>query len=266
VAPADLPKVLEANVDQTPEPALDPQADRLMVLSQDCDLAHDSVEAEPWAELLLIRRLDGFDKHRDNPCRHGKNPRRLVLQVRAGDQEIWHWAEPHSRFRVPRTILVGLIPDQEHSLKESQTRQVAAWITRRYTRAALADAFNTRLKAVARRLDELWKSGSAEPVSGCYVLGARDERSFGESYRIRLILAVASQAARQAEGLAAAGQVAEKLDRILGDCAGIEVEDIRVDPEEDLTLADLRHYQRMDLDYRSGADQPGAAQPVDQPR
>jgi hypothetical protein len=166
VTPKDVAKVLQANVDHAPEPAVDCEADRLLVISQDCDLTHHALKDEPWAEFLPIRRLDDYDKVRDNPCRYGKNPRRLVFAEMEGVREVWYWTEPHSRFRVPR--------------------------------------------------------------------------------------------------MDAASQVEQELTQILGGCPGIDIDDIRIDPEEDLTLADLRHYQRMDLDYRSGFDRPMAAGPADE--
>lgn len=260
----DVQAVLAASVDRCPSPAVEAAADRLMVLTQDCDLAHHRLDDEPWAELIALRPLGSFDKGRDNPCLHGKNPRRLVFQIEGESPATWWCLEPHSRFRIHREALSALALDPERSLPEKTAQILARWISRRYTRAAMADAFNTRLRQKARELGDLWKSLDAETVSGVYLLGAREELPEGQNYQLDVILSIASDSSQDPALWERAQRVSQALDTILDSCPGIEVVRLSERPEQDITLRDLRNYQRLDLDYRSGSDRPNASGPVEQ--
>jgi hypothetical protein len=259
----DVQAVLAASVDHRPSPAVDASVDRLMVLTQDCDLVHERLEDEPWAEIIPLRPLGPYNKGRDNPCLHGKNPRRLVFQIEGESPATWWCLEPHSRFRIPREILAPLDPDPEKSLPEKTAQVLARWISRRYTRAAMADAFNIRLRQKTRELGDLWKSVDAEAVSGVYLLGAREELPEGQNYQLDVLLSIASESSHDSLLLERAQRVSRTLDTILDSCPGIEVVRLSEKPEQDITLRDLRNYQRLDLDYRSGTDRPNASRPVD---
>lgn len=258
----DVYGVLAASVDRCPSPAVNAAADRLMVLTQDCDLVHDRLEDEPWAEIIPLRPLGPYDKNRDNPCLHGKNPRRLVFQIEGESPMAWWCLDPHTRFRIPRETLTTLAPDPERSLPEKTAQALARWISRRYTRAAMADAFNTRLRQKASELGDLWKSLDAEAVSGVYLLGAREELPEGQDYQLDVILSIPSDSIRDPVLLERAQRVSRVLDGILDSCPGIEVIRLSERLEQDITLGDLRNYQRLDLDYRSGSDRPNASSPL----
>lgn len=263
VQASDVELVLRASVDHCPAPGIDGSADRLMTLTQDCDLVHDRFEFEPWAELVLLRPLGPYDKNRDNPCLFGKNPRRLVFQIEGEAPTEWWCLDPHSRFRIPRQTLLGLVADPSRSLPVDTTQALARWISRRYTRAAMANSFNDRLKCRSSEMGDLWKSTDAEAVSGVYLLGAREERPEDQDYQITVFLAIATGSVGDPILLERAHRVGRTLDVILSSCPGIAVDDVIVRPERDITLGDLRNYQRFDLDYRSGTDRQNASFPVD---
>jgi hypothetical protein len=129
----------------------------------------------------------------------------------------------------------------------------------------MADAFNDRLKYRSIEMGNLWKSVDAEAVSGVYLLGAREELPEDQVYQITVILSFATNTSRDPVLLEMAQSVSRTLDTILSSCPGIEVVEVMVRPEQDITLGDLRNYQRLDLDYRSGSDRPLSARPIDEP-
>ena len=55
----------------------------------------------------------------------------------------------------------------------------------------------------------------------------------------------------------------ERFSSILDGCDGIADHDIRTLPEDDLTLADMRRFRRLDRDYRSLPERDDAASPAD---
>jgi hypothetical protein len=51
--------------------------DRAIIISQDCDIVHDSYEVEPFVELIRAKH----SSVENGLTRHGRNPRRLQLDA-----------------------------------------------------------------------------------------------------------------------------------------------------------------------------------------
>lgn len=255
----DVAAVCAAAVDLLPDPPVS-EHDRLMVLTQDCDMVHGRLADEPWVEVVPIRPVFDFKKNRDNPCLHGRNPRRLVFKI-PGEEPEWWVMEAWNRFRFPRQNLLGRTPDPDRSLFTPQRKDLARWVSRRYTRAAFADEFNRRLATQKVELEDLWKSDLARVISGIFIQGADEERDACRPYPIKVLLAISSEAQDLPEMYDQAQEVGDRFKEILEACPGIVVRDLRVDPEIDITVADLRAFSRMDKDYRSPGDTPMASLP-----
>jgi hypothetical protein len=258
----DLEGLTQRAVDRVPNSPLVAE-DRLVVLTQDCDLVHKHLEDEPWVDVIPARPITTRDPNRDNPCLHGKSPRRLVFKLAGADPEWWSVEAKH-RFRIPRQELQSLQPDPERGLPPEIRADLARWMARRYTRAGFADAFNARLKPKERDLEDLWKSEPAKAISGIFILGALEELATGAPYKIKVLLAYTDQAVGDPELNAKVHALGDEFQTLLEACPDIEVEDLRVDPERDVTLADLRSYSRMDKDYRSPSDSPLSSRAPDE--
>jgi len=83
--------------------------DRLITCSHDCDITNQSLEAEPYVEILILKPIPSSS--RDGSLFWGKNPRRFQFDLSgptlAGTLEI----DIHDRFRTDRSLLVGALPD-----------------------------------------------------------------------------------------------------------------------------------------------------------
>ncbi len=240
----DHQALLTGSVDRVPE--LDETPFRLVVVTQDCDLAR-----EPGIEPLYL---------------NGRNPRLLHIRPTSSREPIpWLEISIHDRFRVEKEALAGLSIDETARLEVGDVRLLSRWIAKRYTRPAFPDAFNRRLETVDRQLERLFRSRDGRVVTGVFLDVADDEHPDDEPYAIAVRITAKAESWEEAEFRDALLGFEERFSSILDGCGGIVVadDDIRVLPEDDLTLADLRRFRRLDKDYRSLPERDGVAPPAD---
>ncbi len=226
----------------------------LVVLTQDCDLVHQSYEVEPNVELIAGALLENAD----NGLRHGRNPRRLHLDLEpSATANAAVGFSVHRRIVVPRSLLEDHKPHTSLRLGRDERRLLCDWVAKRYVRAAFPDAFNERAQESLRRIEkELKRSG--EHVTGLFLMIDPDEeRGEGESYRIVLRVVARREVLSDEKTEIALVRVAKVIADALGSCRGILVEDHQLISESEFTLEDLRFFKRWDWDYRSHSGEPG---------
>ena len=257
--PADNETLLAASVDRVPEPG--ESVVRLVAVTQDCDLVQEP-DIEPFVEFIACRESEAVEPL----YRYGRNPRLLYLQTIGEDGPgPWLHVSIHNRFRVGKETLTGMTVDEELRLEPDDARLLNRWIAKRYTRPAFPDAFNARLDAVGGRLERLYKSLEGEIVTGVFLEVADDENVDDVPYEIAVRITARIEAWENEVTRAALSRFEERLSTILDDCPGVIVadDDIQILPEDDLTLADLRRFRRLDRDYRSLPERAGMEQPAD---
>ena len=257
--PADNETLLAASVDRVPEPG--ESVVRLVAVTQDCDLVQEP-DIEPFVEFIACREYEAVEPL----YRYGRNPRLLHLQTIGEDGPgPWLHVSIHNRFRVGKETLIGMTVDEELRLEPDDARLLNRWIAKRYTRPAFPDAFNARLDAVGGRLERLYKSLEGEIVTGVFLEVADDENVDDVPYEIAVRITARIEAWENEVTRAALSRFEERLSTILDDCPGVIVadDDIQILPEDDLTLADLRRFRRLDRDYRSLPERAGMEQPAD---
>lgn len=224
-----------------------------VVLSQDCDLVHPSYEIEPNVELIVGRLVDAAD----NNLRHGRNPRRLHLDVKSGTGSTVVAFSIHERLLVSRAVLENHSPHASVRLRAEDRRLLCEWVAKRYVRAAFPDEFNERARAACKKIEkELKRDG--EHVTGLFLMIDPD-RELAADVEYRAILRVTAR--RETLTDIATEQrlvrVANTIATALGTCKGILVEDHQLVSEGEFTLEDLRFFKRWDWDYRSHSGEPG---------
>ncbi len=223
-----------------------------IVASQDCDVVHGSLDAEPKVE--VIAALKSPDAEPDPQLAHGKNPRRLHLRFGEGDRLEFAIKD---RYFVDRALLVDHQPAER--LDETDTRLIANWIAKRYVRSAFPDAFNDRITGAARKIDKALKA-HGEGASGIFlILDHWDEVDDAVPYNVVIVVtcpvAVAEDESREAEVAALASKLMTALDA----CKGINVLDAQHVAENDFTLDDLHTHKRWEFDFRSHSGRPGGS-------
>lgn len=256
VGHTDAEELLAASVDQIPLSGEEPSL--LAVVIQDCDLVREPA-IEPFVELILCKER----AHVEPLYQNGRNPRLLHIQS-IGVQGPASWLEIsiHDRFRIRKEKLANLTVDGCIRLVPQDVRLLSRWIARRYTRPAFPDTFNRRLEAVDSRLEKLFKSSHGYVVTGIFLDVPDDEYACDQSYDIAMRMTAKGEAWDDSGLLGALQNFEERLFHLLHSCEGVSVSDIRTLPEDQLTVADLRRFKRLDKDYRSLPEKEGVERSV----
>ncbi len=256
---SDAGQVLAKSIDQVPHQETAPPC--LVVISQDCDLLRDP-DIEPYAELILCREA----AHPEPLYQNGRNPRRLHIET-IGPRETVAWLDItiHDRFRIEKKALAGVSVDDTHWMKAGEVRLLGRWLAKRYTRPAFPDAFNQRLEHVDKKLEALFKSRDGRVVTGIYVAVSEEEYLDERAYEIGVRITANIEVWEKKESLKLLQNFENRFAWIVESCPGIQMleDDIVAVPEDDLTVADLRRFKRLDKDYRSIPLQPPVLLPVD---
>jgi len=163
----------------------------LLVASQSCDIANNNIEADPYVELSVARKIKDIKGH----LTHNKNPRILHTHItcRTSDGDIF--AEENLELRAFERIailkedLLSTKPDSGSVLEDRQLKSYVAWLAARYSRPALPTTFNNRIRAADPRdkLRDKAKKGN-EQLVGIYVEIIPDaEIMDGEFYNVNLL-------------------------------------------------------------------------------
>lgn len=236
---------------------------RAVVISHDCDLANDNLDAEPEVEVLV----GGVAAALNGNFAWGKSPRTLHLQVqKAEGTEVLELVQTTKR-RVLKTALAKFLPSAEYSMDQPGLSTLRSWLATRYNRAAFADNFVKRLGAAQadERLARLLKS-SGDLISFVYFRmegGHTVEREDGDPYAFNIVLvfapgddaeASADRADELAEKVEAdlQGRLKDPSSVVLTSCIAISEDDVSVGQAKVLTQWRLEH-----MTLRADEPQPG---------
>lgn len=166
---------LKALLEGTP-----PELTYWVVLTQDCDLIHESYEKEPEVEFLGCKLASVPDGN----FAHGKNPRRIQLAAVIANQSAILDGLIVQRFCFPRAVLEDFAPPPDCSVPVDQIRTLVEWAARRYTRSAFPDEFNRRIRKAQVGFKKVLADNGAV-ISGVWLaLNSSSELAAGEPYRI----------------------------------------------------------------------------------
>lgn len=230
-----------------------PEDSLLILVSQDCDIAHQSYEVEPFIEFLVATRMSATDE--DKGLQWGKHPRRFQFSIQhQGDQALFE-ININDRYRTRREILLDGLP--EGHLDSKTTEALCRWVAKRYTRPAFPDEFNRRCKAAREKLAALFKKRGHLILSIQVRLEPEEvELPAGENYRIMLYAVCDRDTWDDPMSRAEATKLVEQIGTKLAECDGILVDESVLVPAHRFTLEDLRETDRWDYDYltyRGGA-------------
>ncbi len=178
VLPAEAVSVLELGDDSV----------CVVVISHDCDLASDNLEAEPNVEVIIGSLAKGNGNYF-----HAKAPRTLHVQATRNGSDVVIELVATRKKVAPKSVLAAFSPDAAFSLSGRELATLRSWLSVRYNRTAFPDKFVDRLRAskVDDRLAKLvGKHGST--VSAVYFdvdEGVEVDHSDGSAYQLSIVLA-----------------------------------------------------------------------------
>lgn len=229
---------------------IDADAERWMVVSQDCDLVQPDCDKEPYVELIRIQPAKGHEL----PQPWGKSPREMQFSDPHGGTNAPRFVcSIHERVLVDRRYLTDHEPDDTRTFEPENVKRIRHWIARRYVRASFPSEFNDRvnpaIKSLTARKSNLNKQ--SDLLTGIYLRVSEGELLPDEDYVILIHAAMRSDHFEDPEKNAAAQQLLDLIEAELGSCPGIEIKECELKSERDITLDLLHTWKRWDFDVLS---------------
>ena len=253
IVPAPLAEKLisERRLSLTPVPG-----QLFVVVSHDCDVQNASFGKEPYVELIraVPRESD------DGTLRYGRNPRKLLVDVRSRTQSRLFEISMHDRVFVDRRLLLGHAPDTTRALDSRTVRVLVHWIVKRYDRAAFPDAFNERLRRAHQRFRKTLARGGSK-ISGIYLKVENEEFPEGTDYHVYAEATMPVEAYEDSESRRLAQTCFDEVASAMEDCDGIVVSEHVLVSEGDFTFDELRQLTRWDWDDLSLREEPPSVLP-----
>ena len=127
---------------------------------------------------------------------------------------------------------------------------------RRYDRTALPSAFNKRSTTAQKTITDKFKSCGTEVTAVYLQLSSRDELDRGEEYGVVAYICAKPKSLESESSHANLIRATSVVRTALAKCNGLQVHDVKLVSEADLTLDDLGRLVRWDysdyLSFRSG--------------
>lgn len=126
----------------------------VVVISHDCDLAHDDFVAEPFCEVIVGKVID--EEKAAGRYREAKNSRRLHLTFKGGDTEIAADLEARHKSLIKKSDLVPPhLPAVSVRLTPDELSTLQRWLALRYRRSSFPNEFNSRMKMASDKLGKI---------------------------------------------------------------------------------------------------------------
>lgn len=233
--------------------------DRLLIISQTCDLVQGSFDREPYFEVLCIHPLEHSPS---GDFQGGKNSRRIEFSLGSADQ-ISHWyALPFERHVLPRELLVDGRTPGDAIDDENVLTMILHWLSRRYTRTAFPETFvdrvNTKKKEIAKKFKQV------NPyVSGVYIrLNPFEELDTESDYKVEMILVMEAERYDDPMQHDACSEILKQLEAQMASCKGIDIMDVALESTASLTFEDVNGFREWDYSYLSFRDPDNSAAPT----
>lgn len=218
----------------------------LIVTSQDCDVVHHSLSAEPWVELIAVTPAD---KENGNLL-HLRNPRRLQFYLNLKGNRRLMEVSVHDRCRIPRELLADQPPDTETSLQPDDVSCLIRWLARRYDRSALPDTFNKRLQPCQVKIKKLLGKASAVIQQLLIAIDPWEELPEGTNYNATVLGTIRADDYQDTSKIRTAEETLLQLEEVVSAVGGIDIR-VEVRSESDVSLHTVRSFQLWDFESLS---------------
>ncbi|MGD9108117.1 MAG: hypothetical protein PVI75_02995 [Gammaproteobacteria bacterium] len=218
-----------------------------VVISQSCNMLHDSLEDEPDIELLYLEKIDSIDGN----YQYGKNPRKIHICIKHGKNKECYLCHIKNRIFIQRTILQDITPSKEYVVEKKVIDSLVNWIIKRYNRAAFPDAFNERLRKSKKSIKDILEK-NVDNVHGIFIqLEPEIELDDDKNYEITLRLIFPSHIVTNEERKNL-DNVLENIVDILSQNKGILVkDDYRAVSVNDISYGEMSAFDNWDYDHLS---------------
>jgi hypothetical protein len=225
-------------------------ADLAVVISHDCDIANENLDAEPVIEFILARIIEEVDGN----CTNGKNPRTLHLQYEHEGKPVVLELVASRRVVVAKTNLEAIQPSQTYELMTSRSI-LQSWLAARYRRHALPNSLVERLAPVFEQMAKEGKKNSAGILSFQVDYEPRSELPPADPYELWIYMVyVTDKAEYELMARQMAQDLQAKFPQLLEkkkSFGGVDLRYCEAVSESEFTLRDMRATEEYRLEYLS---------------
>jgi len=214
-----------------------------MVISQDCDVCHLDLHAEPFVEILFLQAVEAVDPGLTD----GKSSRFLHLDAIQASQKLGLAALAWNKARVERGFLATTQPDPDTSISSGTLRGLIRWIADRYTRTGFPDAFVKRTRSLEKPLIKLMKTEGDSFWKILVSLDPFEDLPPGEEYAMDCVCVVRPEVLNEPAAQARARSTGDKLKALIRTFPGVKIGEFEVDTSEEIPLSYLDHYRPWDV-------------------
>lgn len=244
----------------------------VMVISHDCDLANDDLEAEPFVEVIVGRRVPEADPN----LTRTKSPRTLHLEISCDGAAAAVELTATAKVLIAKSRLAAWHPDSRYRLDSNGLDTLRHWLAVRYKRAAFPDEFDRRMHKVTDLAQKLDKAVRAvDPiVSAVYFrLNPMEERPADDPTPYELTIVLTYEPGTDPErNDDLACEAAEKIrqsfskrcfDEKTQSWKLIKLMDVVAISEDDITVSRAKQLQQWRLEHLSLKPDANSATPLD---
>jgi hypothetical protein len=168
--------------------ATDPGSTCVVVITHDCDLANENLDAEPYVEVIVGRTVAAATGN----YTWGKAPRTLHYPVQREGAPVNVELVATEKEHLLKNDLAPFEPDPLFNIDGRTIAVLRSWLSARYDRAAFADAFVTRMRETKADI-KLAKALEAHGKNVSFTYfdvdeGKCVERAEGDPYKLSVVL------------------------------------------------------------------------------
>lgn len=217
-----------------------------VAVSQTCDIVCLSDLAEPYVEFAIASIVSGDPDPQDT---HLKSFRRFATPLSEGKQHLVF--RPWDRCLVERGALIDAPPSTALAIDRRGRQDLVDWLTMRYKRAALPDAFNERLRAAGAETTLRKALAGVPAVTEVFLLLNPRGQELAEAtvpYQCDIVLLCRREVYLDSRAREAIEPAVLEVENILASVPGIEVESVHLRGEHAFSRHEMREYDRWQLD------------------
>ncbi|GAA4826448.1 hypothetical protein GCM10011365_07380 [Marinicella pacifica] len=160
---------------------------KLIVISQSCDIAHHSIEDEPEVEIIICSEIESLNAMMTN----SQNPRVLNLEAikldpNSGATPLYLELKAKNKRSISKDKFIDQLPDETIKLDDHNSRILCQWLASRYNRLALPSEFNERMRTMRNFKKLLKKTNNF--ISALYIsVEPNREIESHETYTVNLL-------------------------------------------------------------------------------
>lgn len=233
--------------------AADPGSTCVVVITHDCDLANENLDAEPHVEVIVGRTVAAASGNYS----WGKAPRTLHYPVERDGAPATVELVATEKALLRKSDLAPFEPDPRFNLDGPTLAVLRSWLSARYDRAAFADAFVTRMRETKADI-KLAKALEAHGKNVSFTYfdvdeGKCVERAEGDPYKLGVVLVFnpGDDPDAAADAADAAAEVVETglRARLPDGGTSIRLEACFAISEEDIPVSQARVLNHWRLEY-----------------